>query len=188
MGFAQTTVRLLMIYWLGVISVSAAGKERTNSVDNDARDIAGRDMRNEWKLVKKKSGIQIYSKPAPRSPIDAIRAEVVVDSRLNRLVSILYDPQLRPQWDELCGESYVYEAVSSTEYLAYNHSKLPWPIKDRDMLARVIWSQDSETLKVLMQSTATADLMPRHKDRVRVITATESLELIEIELVLRKQY
>ena len=134
-----------------------------------------------WKLVKDKSGIQVYSKPVENSPINAVRAEMVVDSSLNRLVGILYDPEVRPSWDEMCGEAYFHKRMSSTEYLAYVHTKLPWPVKDREVIARVIWSQDPVSLKVLQQGSAVVDAMPQRKDRVRVSTATTNWELLPLE-------
>jgi len=167
----QKSLLSMMIFC--AVSASAAGNDKSS--DSDKAEHM------EWKLVKEKGGVQIYSKPVVGSPINAIRAKTIVDSGLHPLASVLYDPKLRPDWDEMCSESYVYKRVSGTEYLTYNHTELPWPIKDRDIVARVIWSQEPVSLKVTMQSNATADLMPGHKDRVRVTVATETWELLPLD-------
>ena len=128
----------------------------------------------DWNLEKKKEGIRVYSKSVDGSSIKAVRGVTTLRSSLNRIVSILHKPELRPSWDDLCGESYLYKSINQTQDLVYIHTKLPWPVKDRDMLTKVTWSQDPDSLAVSMESNATDKLMPNKKGRVRVTIASNN--------------
>ncbi len=133
-----------------------------------------------WVLEKDKAGVQVYSKVVEGSSIKAVRGVTILSASLNRLVSILHDPAQRPRWDERCGEAYQHKRLSDSEELVYIHTKLPWPVKDRDLLTRVHWSQDPATFSVSMRSTATDGIMPAHKNRVRVTTANYNWDLFPL--------
>jgi len=135
----------------------------------------------DWQLVAEKDAIRLFSKPVAESPIDAVRAQMVVASDLPRVASLLYATERRPEWDELCAEAYVHERIEDTHYLAYMHTELPWPLDDRDALARVTWSHDPASQRVVMRSEAIAGVMPLHKDRKRIVSATELWELQQLE-------
>ncbi len=135
----------------------------------------------DWQLVAEKDAIRLFSKPVAGSPIDAVRAQVVVASDLARVAGLLYATERRPEWDELCAEAYVHERIEDTHYLAYIHTQLPWPLDDRDAVARVTWSHDSASQHVVMRSEALAGVIPLHKDRKRIVSATELWELRQLE-------
>ena len=135
----------------------------------------------DWQLVVEKDAISVFSKPVAGSPIDAVRAQMVVASDLRRVAGLLYATERRPEWDELCAESYVHERIEDTHYLAYIHTQLPWPLDDRDAVARVTWSHDSAVQRVVMRSEALAGVIPLHKDRKRIVSATELWELQQLE-------
>lgn len=130
-----------------------------------------------WELVRDRDGIQVYSQPVEGSDFNAVRGVTRISSSLSRLVTLVRDPELRPLWDEYCGESYIYKQLNSREELVYLHSELPWPVSDRDMLNRVTWSQDAGTLEVTMRSVATRDILQEKEGRVRVAVATNDWQL-----------
>jgi len=139
---------------------------------NHAYAVAG-----DWTLERDNNGVQVYSRPVAGSDLNAVRGVTTVQSSMNRLVTILRDPELRPRWDKLCGESYLYNSVSDKEELVYVHTKMPWPVSDRDMLLRTMWEQDPNTLVVTMTGTATQDIMPERSGRVRVVQANQDFIL-----------
>jgi hypothetical protein len=130
-------------------------------------------MAGEWVLERDKGGVQVFSKPVDGSNLNAVRGVTTVESSLNRLVTILSKPDLRPSWDKLCGESYLYKSNSASDQFLYVHSKMPWPVSDRDMLLHTVWEQDPETLVVTMKGSATQGVMPVKTGRVRVIQADQ---------------
>jgi hypothetical protein len=135
---------------------------------------------SEWTLARDKSDIRVYTKPVTGSALNAVRGVTTVKSSLGKLVTLIRDPSLRPRWDSFCGDSYLFKQISSEEELVYLHSKMPWPVSDRDMLNRVVWQQNPESLVVTMHSVATSDLLSPIKGRVRVTRAVNDWTLTPI--------
>jgi len=128
-----------------------------------------------WKLRRDKNGIQVYTRKVEGSRYDEVRSTTVLHNlRLSSLVALIQDAQACPDWADKCAESYVYKRLSETEAFVYTHNALPFPIKDRDVLAHVSWSQDLATHEVLMQSEATSGMMDKIKHRVRLTEAEAS--------------
>ncbi|MGJ8686895.1 MAG: START domain-containing protein [Spongiibacteraceae bacterium] len=131
----------------------------------------------EWRLERDRHGIKVYSRAVEGSMFRAVRGVATVDGTMARLVTLLKDPTLRSRWDQFCGESYVFETRSNAEQLVYVHSKLPWPVTDRDMLNRVQWGQGSDSGTVTMQSVATRNILPAKSGRVRVVEGWNDWQL-----------
>jgi len=128
-----------------------------------------------WQLRKEKAGIQVYTKSIDGSPYDAVRAVTQVDNiRLMSLVALLDDVAACQDWADQCVESTVRKRISDTEAYVYTHNDLPFPVKDRDVLAHVTWSQDPGNQEVVMNSEATQGLMDKVKGRLRLTEAKTS--------------
>lgn len=129
----------------------------------------------EWELRRDRDSIQIYTSAVEGSRYDAVLSRTIVqDVRLSALVALLKDSEACARWADKCAESYVYEVISASELLVYTHNNLPFPIKDRDVLSRVKWLQDPDSLEVVMNSEATADILPRKKGKLRLLEANVS--------------
>jgi hypothetical protein len=139
--------------------------------------ITAQSHADEWTLARDKGDIRVYTKPVAGSELNAVRGVTTVESSLSKLVTLIRDPSLRPRWDSFCGDSYLFEQVSPEEELVYLHSKMPWPVSDRDMVNRVTWHQDPKSLIVTMHSIATRDLLAPVKGRVRVTQAVNDWQL-----------
>lgn len=136
---------------------------------------------SDWILRKDKDGIRIYSQAVAGSQFNRVLGVTVLDTSLNRVVTLLREPEHRPTWDNLCSEVYVYKRISNTEELVYLHVNLPWPVQDRDMIMRTRWVQNAVTLKIDMASNAENALLPLVHERVRVEHATHLWELTPLE-------
>ncbi|MGJ8686100.1 MAG: START domain-containing protein [Spongiibacteraceae bacterium] len=123
---------------------------------------------DDWTLERDKKGIQVFSKPVENSSLNAVKGVATIKAPLNRLVSILLNPGYRPLWDKLCSESFLYKSLGDSEALVYVHNAMPWPVSDRDMLARVTWSQEQSTSTVFIKSRGTSGLYPEKDGIVRV--------------------
>lgn len=151
-GFRRTIIAVLLLLPL---SVSAAEAE--------------------WELKRDRDGIQVFTRPVSGSPYDAVRAVTEVSGvKLSAMVALIEDAEACADWADRCAESYLVERLSETESLVYTHNDLPFPVKDRDVLAHVIWQQDPETLTVTMRSSATVDKMPEVDGRHRLVEANAS--------------
>jgi len=128
-----------------------------------------------WELRKDKAGIQVYTKSVDGSPYDAVRAVTQVDNiRLMSLVALLEDVEACQDWADQCVESTVRKRISDTEAYVYTHNDLPFPVKDRDALTHVVWSQNPDDYEVVMSSEATTGIMEKIKGRLRLTEAKTS--------------
>lgn len=129
----------------------------------------------EWELQSDSYGIQVFTRPVPGSPYDAVRAVTAVSGvKLSAMVALIEDAEACADWADRCADSWLVERLSETESLAYTHNDLPVPVKDRSVLAHVNWQQDPETLTVTMRSSATVDKMPEVGGRHRLVAANAS--------------
>ncbi len=127
---------------------------------------------SEWKLRKDKDNIQVYTKKVEGSSHDVVMAVTVLEGvSLNSLVALIEDVAACKDWADRCAESYVHKRLSETEAYVYTHNAMPFPVKDRDVLAHVTWTQDPVTFEVVMSSQATTGLMDEVKGRLRLVKA-----------------
>ena len=125
-----------------------------------------------WKLRRDREGIQVYTRSVAGSPFDAVRATAVVETvRLTSLVALIQDAEACPEWADRCAESYLIEQLSENESLIYTHSDMPFPVKDRDVVVHVSWSQDPVTLEVMMNSVAITGRIDEVRGRLRLTDA-----------------
>ena len=125
-----------------------------------------------WTLRRDREGIQVYTRSVEGSPYDAVRAVTVLENvRLAAMVALIEDAAACPEWADRCAESYVYKRLADNESLIYTLNDMPFPVKDRDVLARVIWNQDPATRLVTIMSQATDGEMAEIEGRLRLTEA-----------------
>lgn len=128
-----------------------------------------------WELRRDRDGIQVFTRSVAGSPFDAVRTVThMEDVRLASLVALIEDAEACARWADRCAESYLVERISETESLVYSHNDMPFPVRDRDVLARVNWMQDPETFAVEMSSVATEGRMAEVRGRLRLTEAMAS--------------
>lgn len=127
------------------------------------------DSEFEWQLKKNQDGIQVYTRSVEGSKFKAVRSVMLTDFRLSSVVALIRDGEACPRWADLCKESQVMEEISETEQIVYSYNDIPWPVKDRDAITKVIWKQDPETHVVTMTATAIdGDQVPENNRAVRL--------------------
>jgi len=126
----------------------------------------------EWELRRDRDGIQVYTRSVEGSPHKAVRTVTVLHAvNLASLVALIEDAAACPDWADRCAESYLHERLSETESLVYTHNDMPFPVKDRDVLARVRWVQNPDTFEVAMTSSATEGILDKVRGRLRLTKA-----------------
>ena len=129
----------------------------------------------EWELKRDRDGIQIFTRSVEGSPYDAVRSVTEIEGvRLSALVALIEDAEACADWADRCAESYLVEQLSETESLVYTHNDMPFPVKDRDVVAHVVWQQEPDSLTVTMRSTATVGRMEEVSGRLRLTEANAS--------------
>lgn len=157
-----------MQYWT-ILFLFTACLSRLSFAADSLKEVA----ETEWELKRDRDGIQIYTAEITGSAHNAVRAETIVEGvRLSALVAVIEDAEACAEWADRCAESYIVERPSTTEAIIYTHNDLPFPVSDRDVTARATWSQNPQTLEVMLESMAISGVMDEVRGRVRLTQAT----------------
>lgn len=122
----------------------------------------------EWDLRSDKEGIQVYTGDVDGSKLKAVKAYMEIEVSLGEIIALVRDPDACPDWAELCKLSEHIEVTSETEMLVYTLNDLPWPVSDRDAIAKIQWSQDAQSLRVEMSAIVTPEGKPPRKGTIRI--------------------
>jgi hypothetical protein len=124
---------------------------------------------SDWDLERDREGIQVFTRPVAGSPYKEVKSVSLIKGvSLTSLVALIEDAQACPQWADKCAESFLVERLSETVSLVYTHNDMPFPVTDRDVVARVIWTQDPKSLQVTMKSSAVSDGVEEKRGRLRL--------------------
>ncbi|MBN2160670.1 MAG: START domain-containing protein [Spirochaetes bacterium] len=122
-----------------------------------------------WKLKKKSAGIEVYTRDVAGSKLQEFRAVMYVrDTRLSSLVAVFDDTDSYPRWMFNCYEATVLKKAGLRERITYTATDAPWPVWDRDLVAKSFITQDQKTLAVTITVTGIADYIPPREKRIRL--------------------
>lgn len=101
----------------------------------------------EWRIVSRSAGIVGYTRPSA-FPLDEVRAVGVVEASLPALEALLRDVPAETRFGYRCREAYrlAVPGLSPTPdcFPFYYRMHLPYPVRDRDALARVNFTYDKD--------------------------------------------
>jgi hypothetical protein len=122
----------------------------------------------EWQLQRNRNNISVFSRLAEATGAMEMRAVSNIKSPLSNIVAMLKDVDYYPQWMYRCSEARVLKVISETEFIYYQVTTVPWPIKNRDMIIHVKIAQDQETGEVRVALKGLPDYLERSEELVRV--------------------
>ncbi|MCG8311902.1 MAG: START domain-containing protein [Pseudomonadales bacterium] len=133
--------------------------------------------RLDWELKNEKDDIKVLTAKVPESPFRAYLAITVIDASIHELVNIIRNPETCSEWVYRCGQSYRYGQEDTNVDLVYTSSEMPFPLQDRDTLARITWEEDPETRVVKAVGVATNNILEPKKKHIRIKNARVIWEL-----------
>lgn len=122
----------------------------------------------EWKLKKEVEDLQIYVRKSATSDIKEIKVRYLANASLSNIVAVLKDVSAFPEWIYSCAEARVLERVSDFETIYYSRIAFPFPMSDRDFIAKSKLWQDAKTKEVFIKVTGDYQYLPPKKDLVRL--------------------
>jgi hypothetical protein len=122
----------------------------------------------DWELRTEKKDIKVYTRTYPDSKYKAIKVELILETTLSRLVTVLLDVKTAPEWVYATKSAVLLRQVSPSELIYYSEVKLPWPMSNRDFIAHLITTQDPHSHVVTIFGPTMNDFIPEKKDIVRV--------------------
>jgi len=121
-----------------------------------------------WKLVKNEDGIQVYSRKPNNSKFRIIKVTTQVRTSLSSLVKLVKDASGHKKWVYLNKDAEILEEKNPFSWVMYSQTDAPWPVSDRDVVARGDLSQDSITKIVSITAVALPRYIPVKKYYVRI--------------------
>lgn len=90
----------------------------------------------EWKFLKEKSGIKLYSQAYKDSRIKIFKGTAIIDCSIKVIYQVLKHPPAYENFLHNCIESRLIKKFDDFDQIALNVTGMPWPVKDREMLVR----------------------------------------------------
>lgn len=121
-----------------------------------------------WKLTKNKDGIRVYQSEAKNSIYKSIKVECTFEGTYDKLISVLNDVSLHPNWVYNNKTSSMIKRISPTEFYYYTETSLPWPMTNRDAVVHLKMTKDSLDRFVKISAIAEPGYIPQKSGKVRV--------------------
>jgi hypothetical protein len=123
----------------------------------------------EWEIQRSEDGIDVYTRPEPASQFEAVRAVMTLnDVRLSSLVALISDTEACSRLESRCVEAETLDKINQTESVVYRYNNMPFPVRDRDMVLRLKWYQQPDSLNVNVVISNVTGFLPEKKRRVRM--------------------
>ena len=106
----------------------------------------------EWKFVEQRDGVVIYERSAEHLGQYALRGVVEADVPIDKVVSILVDPEERPHWVYRVADQQILESeddsgeIWSERY--WTRLDMPFPVSDRDYVLMSLYEFHPDDKKV----------------------------------------
>lgn len=123
-----------------------------------------------WKLKKTTDDIKVYYRKVDHSDINELKIEAILDGSLSAVVSVLKDVPNYSHWIYKCSYAERLEPAQNTSSLYYCLIDFPWPMDDRDFIARSTLRQDPATKHIYIDVLGEPR---RRKDKQGVVRITE---------------
>ena len=123
----------------------------------------------EWAIQRSEDGIDVYTRPEPASQFEAVRAVMTLnDVRLSSLVALISDTEACSRLESRCVGAETLDKINQTESVVYRYNNMPFPVRDRDMVLRLKWHQQPDSLNVNVVISNVTGFLPEKKRRVRM--------------------
>jgi hypothetical protein len=122
----------------------------------------------EWRLERDANGVRIESRAVLGWDIREMRGTARFDGRLSSLVAVIEDPSTAPLLNDFVVESKVVRRDGVSRYQVYTLTRMPWPLKDRDVVTQRVIERDGQTGAVTIIDEAVAGGMPENKGFIRI--------------------
>jgi len=146
----------------------------------------------EWKPVKEKDNIQVFSRKAKTASLKEVKVIGKVEANLHEVVAALEDFDYHEEWVFKTIESRIIEHVSEGKLYYYISSAFPFPTKDRDLVVYYERTQDPVTKIVFTKATAAPNKESKNDKFIRIEEFVGTYEIkpsangwIEIEYLLQ---
>jgi hypothetical protein len=121
-----------------------------------------------WQLRKNQEGIPVYTRKVAGSPILEVKANVIIDAPLPKVIAYFEDEKQIRRWYYQCVLSKFIENDGPKQEVIYLILHLPWPVAARDFVFKRTRSKDATHGSIIYTLTALPNRLPLVKGMIRV--------------------
>jgi ribosome-associated toxin RatA of RatAB toxin-antitoxin module len=123
---------------------------------------------DEWKFNTEKEGIKVYTNIASASKVKPIKVECVFNATVSQLVAVLMDIKAYTEWVYKTKSAALVKQISPSELYYYAELDMPWPAQDRDFVAHVMITQNSDTKVITVDAPEVPGFIPEKDGLLRM--------------------
>jgi hypothetical protein len=158
---------LFAIFFLSLASVQAQA------------EVTAKDARFKidpvWTLESDDGKIQTYTRFMEGMSLKAFKVVTTVDAELPQVLMFINDSEQFHRWIFMLKEARIL-SPTDVNGVSYNHmiTKVPWPIRNRDVVVKAVISYDKNLGEVIINSDAAPDFIPQDPELVRIRESSAS--------------
>jgi hypothetical protein len=125
-----------------------------------------------WKKIGESEGIVGYTRLTTQSSVDEIKAVGIVDAPIAVVEAVIRDVSVMPEYIFMCKEAFM---INTTDMRSrgdiiyfYSVTDLPFPVSDRDVVTKALWSVDKETGTIYCHAEGVKTTYKRNKKVLRM--------------------
>lgn len=122
----------------------------------------------QWTLKRQSDGLSVYVREAADSEVKEIKIETTLDASLHAVVAVLKDVPVYKDWIYKCLEAYRLKPAGPKSSLYYCKVDFPWPMSDRDFIAKSELRQDAASRTVYIDVKGLPDYQAEADEVVRI--------------------
>jgi hypothetical protein len=124
----------------------------------------------QWNQIEDRNGLKLYSGPISKTGIYPFKAIFSVKHKLEHVVLVLADTSKKSEWVPLLSRSMTLEEPAPDNRVEYGVVDMPWPLKDRDAIVRILTKVDRSMTKVTLTIKSDQDdnIIAKMNIRVKV--------------------
>jgi len=113
-------------------------------------------------LEAEEDNIRVYVRPESNGEM-SVRVATTARSNVQAVLAVLDDAPNYPQWVHRCAEAYVVPGGTPLRYTYYSRLNLPFPLKDREVVAAIVQEIDGVSGVLSRHITSTPEAVPATK-------------------------
>jgi len=124
------------------------------------------DGQGKWELKKNEDGIAVYTRKPAKGNVKELRVVCELEATKAQLINTLQNIGDYTSWVYSNKKSEIIKTVNPMNIIYYTQSRLPWPIKDRDLIVELTIVPTQDVLNI--QAKSLPDYLPKENEYIRV--------------------
>ena len=122
----------------------------------------------EWKFIKERDGIRIYTRNEENNPVKSYRGEMDLKTDMTKVSKIIGSIESFDWWEEDISEIKVLDYAREKYIKYYLVYDVPWPLADRDLCVEALITNDTVTGRRMVRATPMPGVIPEKPEMVRI--------------------